>query len=272
MEGADGSRRRVAYADPPYPGTSRKYYRNEPTYAGEVDHVALLSSLQEFDGWALSTSAKALRDLLPLCPREARVCAWGKPHGVSSKTRGLHNAWEPVIVVPARRVRPGVADWLSARPARGGGETLMGRKPVKFCAWLFRVLGMMPGDELVDVFPGTGVVSAAWAEVSRRSSGDAAGSARTFGSALAIAGSATAVGSANPDASLEYSRDTSPAAVRDESSGAGNDTEPSLRAARAVAFTSDQAFRRGSLGAVADAGTDVDRQLRGEQLRWRFGA
>ena len=29
---------RFAYADPPYPGLSARYYRNEPTFAGEVDH------------------------------------------------------------------------------------------------------------------------------------------------------------------------------------------------------------------------------------------
>lgn len=166
MEGADGAPKRVAYADPPYPGTARKYYGDEPTYAGEVDHVALLERLRGFDGWALSTSAKALRVLLPLCPENARVCVWVKPHGVSSKTRGLHNAWEPIIVVPARTVRPGVPDYLSALPARRGGE-LPGRKPQKFCARLFQWLGMRPGDELDDLFPGTGIVTRAWRETAR---------------------------------------------------------------------------------------------------------
>jgi len=34
----------LAYADPPYPGKAG-YYRNHPDYAGEVDHVELLSRL-----------------------------------------------------------------------------------------------------------------------------------------------------------------------------------------------------------------------------------
>lgn len=160
MEGADGAPRRVAYADPPYPGLAWLYKR-EATYAGEVDHRELVSRLQGFDGWALSTSAKALREVLPLCPPTARVCVWVKPHGVSRATRGLHNAWEPIIVVPARHVRPGVADWFSALPARGGG-TLIGRKPQRFCAELFRWLGMRVGDSLDDLFPGTGIVTRAW--------------------------------------------------------------------------------------------------------------
>jgi predicted methyltransferase len=50
-------------------------------------------------------------------------------------------------------------------PARGEG-TLPGRKPIAFCAWLFDLLGMRPGDILIDLFPGTGIVTRAWAEVS----------------------------------------------------------------------------------------------------------
>jgi hypothetical protein len=150
--------KRLAYADPPYPGLSRKYYRDEPTYAGEVDHVRLLEQLATYDGWALSTSVKALRDILPLCPPEVRVCAWVKPIGASGRTRGIHNTWEPVIVKPARLRRPGLRDFLSAMPARGGGS-LPGRKPIRFCAWLFALLGASHVDTLDDLFPGTGVVS-----------------------------------------------------------------------------------------------------------------
>lgn len=157
---------RFAYADPPYPGLARKYYRHEASYGGEVDHAALVRSLEySYDGWALSTSSKALRDVLPLCPPTARVCAWVKPKGTPSTTYGLHSSWEPVIVKPGRAQRPGVRDWLLAHAARGGGE-LPGRKPVAFCAWLFMVLGMRPGDELADLFPGTGIVARAWAELS----------------------------------------------------------------------------------------------------------
>lgn len=166
---------RLAYADPPYPGLARRYYRDQPTYAGEVDHRALLASLEaSYDGWALSTSARALRDLLPLCPPEARVCSWVKPGGVPPGTRGPHNTWEPVIVVPARRERPGVRDSLVCHPARGGGS-LPGRKPIAFVRWVLRLLGARRGDELVDLFPGTGVVGRVWAEVSQAAKGDASG-------------------------------------------------------------------------------------------------
>jgi hypothetical protein len=159
---------RFAYADPPYPGTSSKYYRDRPGFAGEVDHAALVASLRaaRYDGWALSTSAKALRDVLPLCPEGARVCPWVKPIAPCPSTFGLHNTWEPLIVVGGRQRRPGRRDWLRAMPARGWGD-LPGRKPLAFCAWLFDCLGMVSGDVLDDLFPGSGAVARAWAEVSR---------------------------------------------------------------------------------------------------------
>lgn len=158
--------KRLAYADPPYPGLSRKYYRDEASYSGEVDHRSLLEQLATFDGWALSTSRKALRDVLPMCPEAAIVCAWVKPNGVPRANRGPSNVWEPLIVLPARRRRPGVPDFLRAKPARGGG-TLMGRKPIAFCAWLFQLLGASKRDSLEDMFPGTGIVSRCWGEFIR---------------------------------------------------------------------------------------------------------
>lgn len=155
----------MAYADPPYPGHS-DLYRDQPEYAGEVDYPELIESLEAlFDGWALSTSEDSLRWILPLCPRTAHVYPWVKPIGVSSRTFGRHNAWEPLIVVPGRKLRPGFRDWLLAQPARHGG-TLIGRKPIAFCIFLFRCLGLCRGDTLVDLYPGTGIVSRAWREVS----------------------------------------------------------------------------------------------------------
>jgi hypothetical protein len=160
------------YADPPYPGTAATYYKDEESFDGEVDHEGLISSLTDrYDGWALSTGAYALREVLPMCPPDIRVLAWVKPIGVSSKTYGLHNTWEALIVKAGRKLRPGKRDWLSAMPARGGGK-LMGRKPLAFCAFLFDALGMLPGDSFDDLFPGTGIVLRAWQEVCRTAASD----------------------------------------------------------------------------------------------------
>lgn len=164
MEAHDDRPRRIGYGDPPYPGMARRWYGDQPDYAGEVDHVKLIERLRTFDGWALSTSAKTLRQVLLLCPDDVRVASWVKPNGVSRKTRGPHNTWEPVIYVPARYRCPGVRDWLRAKPARGGG-TLPGRKPRAFWLWLFQLLGMAPGDEFADFFPGSGGGDRHWRAV-----------------------------------------------------------------------------------------------------------
>jgi len=158
---------RFAYADPPYPGRARRYYGRE-----EVDHAQLIRELEAggYTGWALSTASDALQEVLPLCPKGVRVGAWVKPHGAGGRrVRGTMSCWEPLIVCRGRRLPPGRRDWLEAKAARGGG-TLMGRKPLAFCAWLFGFLGMVPGDSLVDLFPGTGIVARSWGVLSERPS------------------------------------------------------------------------------------------------------
>ena len=93
---------RLAYADPPYPGLSRRYYGDHPDFAGEVDHAALIEQLTAFDGWALSTSARALQDVLALCPPGSRVAVWNRGER-PTRSAGPLNAWEPVIYFGGRR-------------------------------------------------------------------------------------------------------------------------------------------------------------------------
>lgn len=150
---------RIAYADPPYPGRAH-LYADHPDYAGEVDHPVLIDRLHSYDGWALSTSAEALRWILPLCPPEARVLAWTK-HTVTV-------SWEPVIVVSARKPE-GVRDWIQVEPDayqwRDKPDSyVIGQKPKPFCMWLFAWLGAEPGDTLDDLYPGSGNVGEAWRE------------------------------------------------------------------------------------------------------------
>jgi hypothetical protein len=165
---------KLAYADPPYPGCARKYYRDHPDFDGEVDHGELITRLERnFDGWALSTSAKALSTVLVLCASDVRVLAWTKPmHNIFPGVR-VQYAWEPVIVRPARTAgRPGtaqVADHLHLSPDCYQWRTptpghVTGAKPRAFCLWIFDCLGAEPGDELDDLFPGSGVVGEAWAQ------------------------------------------------------------------------------------------------------------
>src|SRR5262245_36185698 len=75
---AEGQPMRLAYADPPYPGQAKKY-RDQPDYAGEVDHAGLIESLCSYDGWALSTNSRSLQYVLSLCPPGVRTVIWIKP-------------------------------------------------------------------------------------------------------------------------------------------------------------------------------------------------
>lgn len=93
---------RIAYADPPYPGKSRRYYGTHRDFAGEVDHSRLVEQLAGYDGWALSTSAHALREILALCPAGSRVGAWVRGER-PTRSAGPLNAWEPVIYWGGRR-------------------------------------------------------------------------------------------------------------------------------------------------------------------------
>lgn len=162
---------RFAYADPPYPGLSRKYYGREESFAGEVDHRELIARLEAggYTGWALSTSWAALQDVLALCPRGVRVMPWVKPLAPDPKALGPTCRSEALIVRGGRAIRGAyVLDYLIAAPARLSGEPkLTGRKPLKFIAWLFDVLGMQLDDDLDDLYPGTGIVARSWAELSR---------------------------------------------------------------------------------------------------------
>lgn len=161
--------RRLAYADPPYPGKSSLYYRDHPDFAGEVDHAELLSRLATYDGWALSTSASALPEVLALAVAQdlpVRVAAWMRSARPHATARYPVNAWEPVIYVPlpsrdagARRV-----DALAhaVRPMSTLPSRVIGTKPAAFCRWIFDLIGATPADVLDDLFPGSGIVGRTW--------------------------------------------------------------------------------------------------------------
>lgn len=155
---------RLGYADPPYPDCAWRY-KDHPDYAGEVDHAALIQTLQaEYAGWVLHTSSVALRSILPFVPAEARVMEWVKGFAAFKRNVSVAYAWEPVIVKPARKPvvskRIVMRDWVECSITLKRG--LCGAKPEKVCHWAFEMLGARPDDELFDLYPGTGAVTKAW--------------------------------------------------------------------------------------------------------------
>lgn len=180
---------RLAIADPPYPphvgvgGTrpraSRWYGDKAHTLgrgcypsdydpsAGEWDnpsrHRELIEYLvAEFDGFAIATSPDGVDAYWPLPPASKRM-AWVKPNATPGPSR-LHGKWEAVILYPPagrRSSRNGIGcvpDVL-IEPKRNDG--FAGAKPEAWTRWVLDAMSYDPNtDEVVDMFPGSGAVSA----------------------------------------------------------------------------------------------------------------
>lgn len=161
---------KIAYADPPYLGSARKHYGRLHAEAQQFDgvtaHRDLIARLADHfpDGWALSCASTNLQTLLPLCPTDVRVAAWVKPFASFKPGVNPGYCWEPVIWRGGRmrrdRTEATVRDWHSANITLRRG--MPGAKPTSFCCWLFALLGLEKGDELIDLFPGSGAVASAW--------------------------------------------------------------------------------------------------------------
>ena len=159
---------KIGYADPPYIGCAH-LYEGHKDYAGEVDHPALVERLQsEFDGWVLHAAAtpRSVAILAPLVEKTgARWCSWVKSFAAFKANVPVAYAWEPVIIKAARK--PDITDedivyrdWICEPITLRRGLT--GAKPDAVCRWAFELVGARTSDTLVDLFPGTGAVTAAW--------------------------------------------------------------------------------------------------------------
>jgi hypothetical protein len=163
---------RFAYADPPYEGQAWKYAREARANgrrSREVDHPALIATLcDEFpDGWALSMKSNSLHRLLPLSPPGTRVLAWVKTFVPAYPNIRPIYSWEPVLLAGGRASEESrmVKDALIVGPQQGlhprKTNAPLGAKPSEFCRWILDALGYRDGeDELVDLFPGTGIMGA----------------------------------------------------------------------------------------------------------------
>lgn len=180
---------RWVYADPPYPGLAKRYYSDHPDYGGEVDHAELLSRLEDWDAWALSTSSRSLPWILSLCDERGlpvRVAAWFRGPRPAKSGAPLQS-WEPVVYRGGRQIvrlrTTGDALIHRSRPRTTDPDRVIGAKPAAFFYWLFDLVQALPGDDFTDLFPGSGGGSRAWAryvEASREYSTDGSAPGRGF--------------------------------------------------------------------------------------------
>lgn len=155
---------KIGYADPPYIGCAHLYPERT-----EVDHSELIARLdRDYDGWVLHAAAtpESFYVLAPwVLATDARWCSWVKGFAAFKRNVPVAYAWEPVIIKAARKPvvngRIVMRDWIECPITLQRG--LVGAKPEKVCHWAFELVGADIGDELVDLYPGTGAVTRAWA-------------------------------------------------------------------------------------------------------------
>jgi hypothetical protein len=165
---------RFAYSDSVYLGCGRLYpeHPDSKDWDDPETHRYLIHQLVEQypDGWAMSLSSTSLQTILPMCPEGVRVAAWVKPFCAFKKGVRPCYAWEPVVFWRGRNPSNGIKH---PPPEKGGAQTtpkdylaesitmkkgLTGAKPERFCRWVADLLGYIDGDEMVDLFPGTGIM------------------------------------------------------------------------------------------------------------------
>ncbi len=155
---------RFAFADPPYLGCGslyKEHHEQAMVWDNPETHRALIKRLVSDypDGWVMCLSSPSLKTILPMCPDDCRIGAWVKPFAAFKANVNPAYAWEPVIWRGGRRgdrTRDTVRDWLAKEITLKRGLT--GAKPEAFCRWVLDLLGYIEGDELEDLFPGTGVM------------------------------------------------------------------------------------------------------------------
>jgi len=174
---------KLCIADPPYLGRAVRWYgaggcgdgngRNQADNHPEAylwdnpeTHKNLVRELEKnYDGWAIAMSVHSLSTYLDIVETDSRngirVCVWNKPSAITSGNR-ITNHWEPVLIRVPRERRgwksggQRMKDVLTCNPPR---KNFRGSKPQEWTMWVLDLLGYMPGDEVIDLFPGSGSVS-----------------------------------------------------------------------------------------------------------------
>ncbi len=136
-----------------------------------------------------------LQEVLALCPAGARVAVWVRGERPNPRAGRPLNAWEPVIYHGGRilsdsstRTSSDASSTTTAhatpqptpeesrapggrrvdvlirrpRPRTTAPGHVTGAKPAEFARWIFDLLGALPGDDLTDLYPGSGGITTAW--------------------------------------------------------------------------------------------------------------
>jgi len=171
---------RLCIADPPYLGRANRWYGDgcgDGKGLGKADyhpdankwddpqsHLDLVHELEaNFDGWAIALTVHSLSTYMRVIETDSRngirVMSWIKPIAIPSGSR-IATSWEPVIIrIPKDRKgwKSGkrIKDHLIANPKQNG---FVGAKPEAWTHWVLDALGYQNGDQVIDMFGGSGAV------------------------------------------------------------------------------------------------------------------
>jgi hypothetical protein len=128
-------------------------------------HRQLVKDINKnYDGWAIAMSVHSLSTYLSEIETDSRngvrICVWHKPSSAPSGNR-ITNHWEPVLIkVPKTRkgwsTGQHTKDVLTCTPKKIG---FVGAKPEEWTRWVLDLLGYQDGDEVDDLFIGSGSVT-----------------------------------------------------------------------------------------------------------------
>lgn len=163
---------KVAYADPPYVGMCSRYQHYHPDGLCWDDFETTRRLIERLnrdypDGWALSckSDASELAQIIAWAQadgKKVRIASWVKTFHIYRPNVNPSYGWEPVIFKGGRkrtRFEPTVRDFHAERITMKKGLT--GAKPPGFNAWVLSLLNARPGDQVDDLFPGTGGMAVA---------------------------------------------------------------------------------------------------------------
>jgi len=125
-------------------------------------HAQMVASIEaDYDGWAITMNPGNLAQYLAWVTKPIRVAVWVKPDAMPHNSRPIRS-WEPVLLhVPEGRRRANgrlpIRDYLIAAK---GGSAFAGEKPRAWTRWVLDMLGYEEGDEVTDLFHGSGAVAA----------------------------------------------------------------------------------------------------------------
>jgi len=173
---------RLAIADPPYLDRAVRWYGEGGTGytagSGQADnhpeaylwdipktHQDLARRLeQDYDGYAIAMSVHSLSTYLSVIETNSRngirVGVWNKTMSLPSASR-IHNSWEPVIfkIPKERRARNNGTATKDVLTSAVLQNNFIGAKPLVWTEWVLDVLGYKDGDQVDDLFAGSGAVS-----------------------------------------------------------------------------------------------------------------